>query len=127
MLYLLAILLPPVAVLAVGKPFQALINVGLTLLLWIPGVIHALLVVNNHYADVRTGHITRELRTMQDIQLAPRRAQAALAQRTARADYLRGIGACPSCGYKRIAGKAACPMCRAPLDVPLAAPREDVV
>jgi uncharacterized membrane protein YqaE (UPF0057 family) len=53
-LYLLAILLPPVAVLLAGKPFQAAINLVLTLLLWVPGMIHAILVVHNHYADKRT-------------------------------------------------------------------------
>ena len=57
MLYLLAILLPPLAVLLAGKPFQALINVVLTLMIWIPGVIHALLVVNNYYADKRTQRV----------------------------------------------------------------------
>lgn len=50
---LLAILIPPVAVLAVGKPFQALINCVLCLFLWIPGIIHAVIVVNNHNADER--------------------------------------------------------------------------
>jgi uncharacterized membrane protein YqaE (UPF0057 family) len=54
MRYLLAIVLPPVAVLICGKPFQAVINVVLTLLLWVPGMIHALFVVNNWYADQRT-------------------------------------------------------------------------
>ena len=57
MLYLVAILLPPLAVLLAGKPFQALINVVLTLMIWIPGVIHALLVVNNYYADKRTQRV----------------------------------------------------------------------
>ncbi|MCY4652816.1 MAG: YqaE/Pmp3 family membrane protein [Dehalococcoidia bacterium] len=57
MLYLLAIILPPVAVLIAGKPFQALINVGLCILLIIPGIIHALLVVHNHYADKRANRI----------------------------------------------------------------------
>lgn len=50
---LLAILLPPVAVLMCGKPVQAVLNCGLTLLFWIPGVIHAIIVVNNHNADKR--------------------------------------------------------------------------
>lgn len=54
MLYLLAILFPPAAVLIAGKPFQALINLVLTLCLWIPGMIHAFMVVHNHYADKRT-------------------------------------------------------------------------
>jgi uncharacterized membrane protein YqaE (UPF0057 family) len=56
-LYLVAILLPPLAVLLAGKPFQALINVVLTLMIWIPGVIHALFVVNNYYADKRTQRV----------------------------------------------------------------------
>ena len=47
MMYLLAILLPPVAVLICGKPFQAIINFILTLIFWVPGVIHAILVVHD--------------------------------------------------------------------------------
>lgn len=53
MLYLLAIVLPPLAVLFTGRPLQALLNVVLTLLLWIPGVVHAILVVNEHKANQR--------------------------------------------------------------------------
>ncbi|MEK3954011.1 MULTISPECIES: YqaE/Pmp3 family membrane protein [Psychrobacillus] len=53
MLYLLAIFLPPVAVLLVGKPFQAFINFLLCFLIWIPAVIHAILVVNEHKANKR--------------------------------------------------------------------------
>lgn len=62
MLYLVAILLPPLAVLLAGKPFQAVINVALTLLLWIPGMVHALFVVNNYYADKRTDRLARSMR-----------------------------------------------------------------
>ncbi|MBM4070126.1 MAG: YqaE/Pmp3 family membrane protein [Planctomycetes bacterium] len=47
MLHLVAILLPPAAVLACGKPIQAIfINVPLTICFWIPGVIHAFAVVS---------------------------------------------------------------------------------
>lgn len=53
MKYLLAILLPPVAVLLCGKPAQALLNCVLTLCLWVPGIIHALLVVASSEADAR--------------------------------------------------------------------------
>ncbi|MGG0302290.1 YqaE/Pmp3 family membrane protein [Bacillus albus] len=53
MMYLLAILLPPVAVLFCGKPFQAIINFILTLIFWVPGVIHAILVVHDKKADRR--------------------------------------------------------------------------
>ncbi|WYP26789.1 YqaE/Pmp3 family membrane protein [Alkalihalobacillus sp. FSL W8-0930] len=53
MLYLLAIILPPVAVLFVGRPFQAIINLILTLIFWVPGVIHACLLVADKKADQR--------------------------------------------------------------------------
>ena len=46
-MYLLAIVLPPVAVLIAGKPFQALISLILTILGWLPGAIHAILVVKD--------------------------------------------------------------------------------
>lgn len=61
MLYLLAILLPPVAVLLAGKPIQAILNFVLTLFFWIPGVIHAILVVNARHADRRTDRIVRSM------------------------------------------------------------------
>ncbi len=53
MRYLLALVLPPLAVLSCGKPFQAILNFFLTLCFWIPGVVHALLVVSNYHADRR--------------------------------------------------------------------------
>ncbi|SDC20969.1 Uncharacterized membrane protein YqaE, homolog of Blt101, UPF0057 family [Terribacillus halophilus] len=45
---LLAIFLPPVAVLFTGKPFKALLNLVLTLLFFVPGAVHAALVVKDH-------------------------------------------------------------------------------
>lgn len=57
MRYFLAIILPPLAVLLCGKPIQFVLNIFLTLLGWIPGVIHAILVVNGHLADKRTNKI----------------------------------------------------------------------
>jgi len=53
MLYLLAVILPPVAVLLRGKPFQALINLLLTICFWVPGVIHAWIVINGANKDKR--------------------------------------------------------------------------
>lgn len=53
MRYLLAIVLPPVAVLMCGKPVQALLNCLLTLCIWVPGIIHALFVVSSYQADQR--------------------------------------------------------------------------
>jgi uncharacterized membrane protein YqaE (UPF0057 family) len=52
-LYFLAIVLPPLAVLLAGKPGAALLNVILTLCFWVPGVIHAILCVNEAKADAR--------------------------------------------------------------------------
>lgn len=57
MRYLIAILLPPVAVLTCGRPFLAILNLFLTLLFWVPGVIHAILVVNDHLEDERAREI----------------------------------------------------------------------
>jgi len=61
MLYLLAILFPPAAVFLAGKPIQALLNVVLTLLFWIPGVIHAILVVSSRNADKRTDRVIKAM------------------------------------------------------------------
>jgi len=53
MMYLIAVVFPPLAVLLTGRPFQALLNLGLTILFWVPGVIHAIMVVNENKADKR--------------------------------------------------------------------------
>ncbi len=62
MLYFLAIIVPPVAVLMVGKPIQALLNLVLTLLGWIPGVVHAFLVINSHKADRRNEKVIKAMK-----------------------------------------------------------------
>ncbi|MGI8687954.1 MAG: YqaE/Pmp3 family membrane protein [Thermomicrobiales bacterium] len=59
--YLLAILLPPVAVLLKGKPGQAVLNLVLTLCFWVPGMIHAILVVNNAHADKRNKQLIKAM------------------------------------------------------------------
>ena len=53
MLYLIAILCPPLAVLLCGRPFQAVLNLFLTLFFWVPGMIHAIAVVADRHADRR--------------------------------------------------------------------------
>ena len=53
MMYLLAIVLPPLAVLFCGKPFQAVLNLILTCFFWFPGAIHAILVVKDKKDDQR--------------------------------------------------------------------------
>jgi uncharacterized membrane protein YqaE (UPF0057 family) len=62
MRYVLAILLPPLAVILCGKPVQFILNLFLTLLFWIPGMIHALFVVNSHLADKRADRIEKAIR-----------------------------------------------------------------
>jgi uncharacterized membrane protein YqaE (UPF0057 family) len=61
MRYLIAIVLPPLAVLLCGKPVQFLLNIVLTLFFWVPGMIHALLVVHEHLADERAKKIIRAI------------------------------------------------------------------
>ena len=72
MLYFLAILLPPIAVLLCGKPLQALLNIVLTFLGWIPGVVHALFVVNGHLADQRTKEVVKAIREQEPSSRGPR-------------------------------------------------------
>ena len=50
LLYVLAVLLPPLAVLLCKRPGAALLNLVLCLLFWIPGIIHAIYIV--HETDV---------------------------------------------------------------------------
>lgn len=61
MRYILAILLPPVAVFLCGKPIQGIINIILTLAFFVPGVIHALFIVHGHHADMRTDKIVNAI------------------------------------------------------------------
>ena len=50
-MYLLCVVFPPLALLLIGKPFQAMFNFLLCLAFWIPGVIHALMAVNEYKKD----------------------------------------------------------------------------
>lgn len=63
-LYLLAVILPPLAVLLCGKPFQALFSLiaQATLIGWLPAMLHALFVVNAHYADQRQQRLLRSMK-----------------------------------------------------------------
>ena len=62
MLYFVAVLLHPIAVFVAGKPIQAVLNVFLTLAMWVPGMIHAIFVVHNYYADKRQHRLVDELK-----------------------------------------------------------------
>ena len=62
MKYLFAIVLPPVACLMANRKSAAMLNVALTLCFWIPGVIHAILVVNAADADRRNKELVGAMR-----------------------------------------------------------------
>ncbi|GGA31716.1 YqaE/Pmp3 family membrane protein [Psychrobacillus lasiicapitis] len=60
MRYLLCIL-PPLAVLSCKKPGQFILSCILTLLVYFPGLIHAILVVNQYNADKRNDKLIRAI------------------------------------------------------------------
>lgn len=62
MMYLLAVVLPPVAVLFSGKPIQAFLNLILTAIFWFPGAIHAILVVKDAKDNKRMEKYLNEMR-----------------------------------------------------------------
>lgn len=62
-LHLLALLCPPLAVRACGRPEQIPLSVLLTFLLWIPGVLHALWIVSVHQSNDRANRVVAALRS----------------------------------------------------------------
>jgi len=63
---LIAVFLPPIAVLLCGKPIRALLTVPLCALFWFPAVIYAWSVVNTTAADRRTARLDKAIRERQD-------------------------------------------------------------
>lgn len=61
MLYVLAFVFPPLAVLLCGRPFLAVVTVFFTIAGWFPGVIVALLVVSGSAADARNAKVVRAI------------------------------------------------------------------
>lgn len=57
----LAIMCPPLAVLTRGRPAEVFANLGLTALLFVPGVVHALKVVDRHETEQRFEELLRAL------------------------------------------------------------------
>ena len=51
--YFFCVVLPPVAVLLTGRMLSFILSLLLTLAGWVPGVIHACLVVNDYQAEHR--------------------------------------------------------------------------
>ena len=52
-MFVLCIIFPPLAALISGGIFSCLFNIALTLFFYVPGVIHAFMVVNNSKAEKR--------------------------------------------------------------------------
>ena len=55
--YFFCVVFPPVAVLMTGRIGSFLLSILLTFLGWIPGVIHACLVVNDYHEEQRVRHL----------------------------------------------------------------------
>ncbi len=78
MLTVLAVLCPPLAVLLTAPASHAIKNTGLTLLLYVPGVLHAWAAVEQHRIRSRYAHMLRLLDEHEGLCL-PRRAPKAQA------------------------------------------------
>ncbi|MGZ3945078.1 MAG: YqaE/Pmp3 family membrane protein [Mucilaginibacter sp.] len=63
MRYFLCIILPPIAVLTTGRIGAFLLSCLLTLCLWVPGVVHAILVTNDYYEERRHRQMMRAIRS----------------------------------------------------------------
>lgn len=63
MRYFLCIILPPIAVLTTGRIGAFILSLILTCLVWIPGIIHAILVTNKYYADKRHKELLKATQT----------------------------------------------------------------
>lgn len=57
--YFFCVVLPPLAVLLTGRMGSFFLSILLTLLGWIPGVIHAALVVNDYHEEQRLRGVAR--------------------------------------------------------------------
>lgn len=79
-MYLIAILIPPLAFLIIGKFISAIICILLqiTIIGWVPAAIWAVMSVNNYYAEKRTEKVLRALEQQTGISLEPQYSPQAL-------------------------------------------------
>ncbi len=61
MLFFLAVILPPVAVLFTGRLGSFFLSLILTLLGWLPGVIHAFFVVTDYKNEKRMDDLKKDI------------------------------------------------------------------
>lgn len=59
MIYLIAVICPPFAALIAGKRKQAWINLLLTVLFYVPGLVHAVTVIKKAHDDYDTMHLEK--------------------------------------------------------------------
>ena len=59
--YFFCIFMPPIAVLLTGRVGSFFLSLLLTLLGYVPGVVHAILVVNDYHADQREKALAAKL------------------------------------------------------------------
>lgn len=67
MRYILAIFLPPIAVLTTGRIGSAILNFFLCLLFWIPGIIHAMVVISDYKTDKKMKRMLRAMSQQQNV------------------------------------------------------------
>jgi uncharacterized membrane protein YqaE (UPF0057 family) len=60
-MFILAILFPPLAVLMTGRLGSFIINLLLCCLLWLPGILHACMVVSNWKAEKRQSALLKAI------------------------------------------------------------------
>jgi uncharacterized membrane protein YqaE (UPF0057 family) len=81
MRYLLAVVLPPAAVVLCRRPRLLFLNVLLTACFWLPGVVHALLLVRATAAQERADRLADAVLASEErLVRARRRARAARSQ-----------------------------------------------
>ncbi len=66
MRYLLAIVLPPVAVIYCERPRQLPVSLLLTACLWVPGVVHALILAHDAAARARNDRLANVVVAYED-------------------------------------------------------------
>lgn len=60
----LCFVMPPLAVLFCGKPFSAFFNLLMTCLFWVPGVIHANLVLTDHLQNGNANRVVKAIKAV---------------------------------------------------------------
>lgn len=123
MRYILAFLLPPLAVLLCGKPFTAVLNLLFTLLFWVPGIVHALIVVSSHKGDQRAARQIRAMEKQTAAIQSQTRAQLKQAQEIASAQMRTMVESSAAIAASNMAAASQAPR-QLPAEKPVEPPAE---